>query len=231
MECVQSRAEALIARFLGDRGVAGGTSDLGVGVNYRSSQLGDLYFSRETASRVKRKLEEKVKYHVCGVIRCMEIHFLQFGKAEIGVEKLLSDQDSASRRFTRAFVSPQGQLCMCLNRPIGFSESLTRVAREGNNYGHLAPSAGNEDKRFLIINDSQFLKSLLQPSDGCGLTEKGCGLSQLSLGEVRGILLVGVFSNLLRAYGRHVTCRHPDGLTSQLSQVSKKNLYYSGTSK
>ena len=131
------------------------------------------------------------------------------------MESLLSDQDASSEYFSKAFMSPQGLLCVCLNRPMAFSETLARVAEEGERYGHThsdhAPSSPGEGRHVLLLNDVCVLKHALSSGEGCGLAGKGRGLSQrgadtggISLSEARGLLLVGVASNLLRASGHEV---------------------------
>lgn len=110
-----------------------------------------------------------------------------------------------ARCFAKVFISPQGQLCMWLNRPRVSSDCLVQVAAMGSKFGHSSSalasgSMRNPDMEILLINDTVFN---LEES-GCGQSRNG---SSMSLSDGRSALLVGVVSNLLKATGQNV-CHH-----------------------
>lgn len=98
---------------------------------------------------------------------------------------------------------------MCLNRPTVFSEALLRVIQDGPKYGRCDPlpigASGGESRPILLMNDAFLLKHILSPDEGTP-PAKGRGSMQLSIGDGRGMLLVGVVFNLLRACGHVVHC-------------------------
>lgn len=151
------------------------------------------------------------------------------------MESLLTILDASSQDITRCFTSvtinPHGQLCMELNRPIVFAESLIQVARMGLNYGYSVsptPSSSSKNsegtankKAVLIINDSSVLRHMVSSSEGCGLEVEGhsLGIGGISVSEARGVLLVGVVSNLLRA-GGYIVHQHRYNMLAAWQQVS-----------
>ena len=128
-----------------------------------------------------------------------------------------------TKYFTKVFVNPQGQLCLRLNRPIIFTESLVRVMREGPEYGHthrltssleVAQGVSGEsfhEKTILLLNDMLVLRNAGTSVGGCDIT----------VSKGRSLLLVGVLTNLLRATGFKV---HQHQCNTALSSyVSHRN--------
>ncbi len=132
-----------------------------------------------------------------------------------------------SQYLTKVSMNPQGQLCVQLNRPMAFTECLVRVGGMGSRYGHLIPalSAAESPESILLVNDVSVLKRMASEGggtaqSGCGLGESGCGFDRsgpggcglgggdMSMSDARGMLLVGVVSNILRARGYAVHHHH-----------------------
>ncbi len=137
----------------------------------------------------------------------------------ISVQSILKfSSPDIAKHFTKVFLNPQGQLCLRLNRPIAFTESLIQVAREGPKYGHAHQSMVDDNSRseksILLLNDTFVLKNVLKNMDdstgGCG-SEGG-----ITVSEGRSLLLVGVLANLLRARGFKVH-QHQWSMPHQLS--------------
>lgn len=152
------------------------------------------------------------------------------------MESLLSveGKDSSSRRltsnFTKISINPQGQLCMWLNRPIVFSECLVQVAEMGSKYGHsvLSPALGashNADEAIFLINDSALLRHMVSEGNGSGQSSAEPDPNDINLSDGRTALLVGVFSNLLKARGHTVDHHHGNWPRSTSSRVSGSNMH------
>lgn len=115
--------------------------------------------------------------------------------------------------FSRASVSPQGQLCLELNRLITFSESLSRVAQEGDRYGFSDSSELTQSGDVTLGHCTCSLKlactTKSNSSQPISMTGVGCGFhdchgDSVSLEEGRVFVLKGVLSNILRATGYKV---------------------------
>lgn len=130
------------------------------------------------------------------------------------IASLLNTADlslEVTRHFSSVAVNRQGQLCVRLNRPIAFAESLVQVAEMGSKYGSFvspplsmtSSRSTVEKESILLLNDAMALRHLAD--SGCGLGESGRGLS---MSEGRSLLLVGVLANLLRCSGHAVYQHH-----------------------
>ena len=123
--------------------------------------------------------------------------------------------------FPKVFISPQGQICLKLNRLITFSESLTQVDLEGDRYGFSDSSELTQNGCVTLshctcaLQHPSTTKSSSSQSDsimvGCGFY--GCHGNRASLEEGRIVVLMNVLSNTLRATGYKVHC-HPCKVSS-----------------
>lgn len=123
------------------------------------------------------------------------------------IESLLNIVDlspEVTRYFSGVAVNRQGQLCVRLNRPIAFAESLVQVAEMGSKYGSFVSSplpmmSSRSKESILLLNDTMTLRHLADSGRGLGGSGRG-----LSMSEGRSLLLVGVLANLLQCNGHEV---------------------------
>jgi hypothetical protein len=90
---------------------------------------------------------------------------------------------------------------MWLDRAVVFSECLTQVAEMGCRY---RGSPQDADAAILLVNCSSLLKHVVAEDGKSGNGQ----LSGASMSDGRGMLLVGVVSNLLKATGHTVSHHH-----------------------
>jgi len=120
--------------------------------------------------------------------------------------------------FSRAFLNPQGQLCLDLNRPIMFQKTLSEVSNGGTSYGTGTSSLHHHGVAVSLLHCPCSIRIASNPSRKSSLTGlEGvvCGCHEkpeetVCLEEVRIYLLAGAVANVLRGCGcsvyRDVSC-------------------------
>lgn len=134
--------------------------------------------------------------------------------------------------FSRTSINPQGQLCFHLNPPVVFAKCLSQVAETGTKYGHFTARSSpqlsqlsgnnvdNDDDGDNILAAIFFVDSVSvlrrvaatckrAGDDGGRGSGGGDARPPMSISEGRGVVLMGVVTNLLRARG-HAVHHHPD---------------------
>lgn len=107
--------------------------------------------------------------------------------------------------FQKIGFSPQGHLCVCLNRPVVFSKTIQDVLTSQTTYGVVEMSAPSDT--ILILDYSlDFISQSEAPKDDIATSQHvETTLSKLTLNEGRALLIMGLLSNLLKASGYSVT--------------------------
>ena len=111
-------------------------------------------------------------------------------------------------------MSPQGQLCVSLNRPVVFAKCIHSVASVGDHYGYT--SSHTERDRcenvsllsHVAMPESSVASAVV--SQPCNETSYDGHISsregELTVAEGRSILLTGLLANVLRVSGCSVNC-------------------------
>ncbi len=106
----------------------------------------------------------------------------------------------------------QGQLSLWLNRPITFTEAISKVAVDGVSYGHQSLSLRNssvveKNRSVVFLNDASVLRQAGCVTPGCDSSGGRCNVKDTTdvlVKEGRIALLIELLSNLLRANSRAV---------------------------
>ena len=113
--------------------------------------------------------------------------------------------------FSRAFLNPQGQLCLDLNRPVIFQKTLSRIS-ENIGYGTSSPHR-HDGTAISLLHCPCSIRLACDPSQVCtSSVEEGVVCSchgrpdkAVSLDEIRFHLLAGAVANILQGCGYSIS--------------------------
>ena len=120
--------------------------------------------------------------------------------------------------FSRAFLNPQGQLCLDFSRPIIFQKTLSHISDEDISYGISSPHR-HDDIAISLLHCPCSIRLACDPSQACTSSVEesvvfcchGSLDVAISLEEARLHLLAGAIANVLRWNGysvsRDVLCK------------------------